>query len=69
MKTKVRKNLLNHAATKHYILTKLQEERPHLGFNRVSKEALLLLEVRIRLMLDRAIWAHSSTGKTFRDIP
>lgn len=68
MKTKIRKNLLNHAAVREYILDKFAEDRPHLGFNRVSKSALLLLEVQLRKRLDRAIHAHRSTGKTFTDI-
>ncbi len=68
MKTKIRENLLNHAAVKRYILKKFADDRPHLEFSRVSESALLLLEVQLRLRLERAIHAHRSTGKTFTDI-
>ncbi len=68
MKTKIRENLLNHAAVKRYILKKFKEDRPHLEFSRVSQSALLLLEVQLRKRLDRAIHAHRSSGRTFTDI-
>ncbi|MCP4596240.1 hypothetical protein [Neptuniibacter sp.] len=68
MKTKIRENLLNHAAVKRYILKKFKDDRPHLEFSRVSKSALLLLEVQLQQRLERAVHAHRSTGKTFTDI-
>lgn len=68
MKTKIRKNLLNHKAVREYILKKFAKDRPHLGFTRVSESALLLLEIQLRTKLERAIHAHRSTGKTFVDI-
>ncbi len=68
MKIKIRQNLLNHKAVRAYILKKFAEDRPHLGFTRVSESALLLLEVQLRSKLERAVHAHRSTGKTFTDI-
>lgn len=64
----MKEQLLNHAAVKRYILTQMQQRRPGVGFTRVSKSVLLQLEARLRDVLDRAIWQHRSTGKTFTDI-
>ena len=68
MKTKIRTNLLNHKAVRKYILNKFKQDRSHLGFTRVSESVLLLLEVQLRLKLERAVHAHRSAGKTFTDI-
>ena len=65
---KVRANLLNHKAVRAYILQKCKADRPHLGFTRVSKDVLLLLEVQLREKIEKAVWSHRSTGKTFTDI-
>jgi len=64
----MKNNLINKAATKKYILTKIQEDRPHLGFTRVSESMLLLLNAKVQAMLDRAIHQHRSSGKTFTDL-
>ena len=66
--TKVRSNLLNHKAVKAYILKKCREDRPGFDCTRVSKDVLLLLEVQLREKIEKAVWSHSSTGRTFRDI-
>jgi len=65
---KSKSSLINRSAVKKYILNKFAEDRPHLGFTRVSEAALLLLEAKIQNMLDRAVHTHSSSGKTFRDL-
>jgi len=65
---KVRTNLLNHSAVKKYILKKCKADRPGLDFTRVSKDVLMLLEVQLREKIEKAVWSHSSTGRTFRDI-
>jgi len=65
---KAKSSLINKSAVKKYVLSKIAEDRPHLGFTRVSESVLLLLEAKIQAMLDRAIHCHRSTGKTFQDL-
>lgn len=61
-------SLINRSAVKKYILAQCAEQRPSLGFTRVSEAALLLLEAKIQDMLRRAVWTHHSKGCTFTDI-
>ena len=65
---KSKSSLINKTAVKKYILDKLTEDRPHLGFTRVSESALLLLEAKVQNMLDRAVHTHRSSGRTFTDL-
>lgn len=59
---------LNKKETKRRILSKFKATRPECGFTRVSEAVLIQLDIWIDEKLNRAVHAHSSTGKTFRDI-
>jgi len=65
---KSKSSLINKSAVRKYVLQRIAEDRPHLGFTRVSESLLLLLEVKVQEMLNRAIHQHRSTGKTFTDL-
>ncbi len=59
---------INWAKTKKQILQKMHDERPECEFTRVSPKVKVWLELKIDEMLDRAVHAHPSSGKTFREI-
>lgn len=58
---------INKKETRKRILAKMAKTRPECGFTRVSENVLRQIDVRIDEMINHAVWAHSSTGKTFRD--
>ena len=58
---------LNKKVTRQRILEKIKATRPHWKVTRVSEAVLNKLDARIDMMLNHAIHAHPSTGKTFRD--
>ncbi len=57
---------LNVAETKRRILEKVARDRPGCKFTRVSDKAIRQLDTRIDEILDKAVWAHPSPGKTFK---
>jgi len=59
-------SLINRSAVKNFILKKLEDMRPWLRFNRVSKSALEVYEGRLRAMIIKDIKEHPSRGKTFK---
>ncbi len=59
---------LNKKETRQRILDKMARTRPECGFTRVSESVLRQLDVRIDAIINHAVHAHSSSGKTFRDI-
>ncbi len=58
---------INKKVTRQRILSKVKANRPGWNCTRVSDAVLKKLDARIDAMLDRAVHAHPSTGKTFRD--
>ncbi len=58
---------INKKETRARILGKIKATRPHWEVTRVSESVLKKLDARIDTMLDRAVHAHPSTGRTFRD--
>ncbi len=58
-------SLLNKKAVRGYILGRIEKTRPHLKFNRVSGQAIEDVEAKLKLMINRAVHSHPSTGKTF----
>ena len=58
---------LNRKVTRQRILDKIKQDRPGWNCTRVSEAALRKLDARIDKMLDQAVHAHPSTGKTFQD--
>lgn len=61
-------HLLNRAAVKKCILETIKSRRPFLSekITRISKEALDEYEAKFRLMIQRDVDGHPTTGKTFR---
>jgi len=59
-------NILNQAATKKFIIDKFRSLRPGMPINRVSKEALEILEAQIRATIIFEVKRHPSIGKTFK---
>lgn len=58
-------NLLNHAATKKFILEKFKSMRAGMPITRVSKEAIEKLEAKLRADIIFEVRRHPSIGKTF----
>ena len=58
---------INKKETRKRILAKMKTERPECGFTRVSENVLRQIDVKIDTMINHAVKAHSSSGKTFRD--
>ena len=58
---------LNKSVTRKRILEKIRDTRPGWKVTRVSEAVLIQLDARIDLILDNAVHAHPSTGKTFRE--
>jgi hypothetical protein len=58
--------LVNRAALKRYLLEQAQVLRPALRMKRVSDEAVLSLEARLRHMADELIRRHPCMGKTIK---
>ena len=58
--------LVNRAALKRYLLEQAQVLRPALRMKRVSDEAVLSLEARLRHMADELIRRHPCRGKTIK---
>ncbi len=59
------KTLINKKHTRDYIKDRFASTRPHVGVTRVSNKALQDIEAKVRLMINRAVHSHPSTGKTF----
>ena len=59
-------NLINRAGIKKFILAKLESMRPHLGIERVSKEALQKYECMLHNAIIHDIQSHPTLGKTFK---
>ena len=59
-------SILNQAATKKFIIAKFKSLRPGMPINRVSKEALEILEAQIRATIIFEVKRHPSIGKTFK---
>lgn len=59
-------SLLNHSATKKFILAKFESLRPGMPITRVSKEALEKLEARLRVWIIEEVNRAPSLGKTFK---
>ena len=58
--------LVNRAEVKRYLLDRARLLRPALGMKRVSNEAVLSLESKLRLMADELIRQHPSMGRTIK---
>ncbi len=58
-------SLLNRSAVKQHIKDRFELKRPHIGITRVSERALDEVEASLRIMIDKAIHAYPSRGKTF----
>lgn len=58
-------DLINRKHVKDYIRQRFETTRPHLGINRVSKQALDDINAKVRLMINRAVHSYPSIGKTF----
>lgn len=61
-----RANLLVRTAVKAYVLYICNKNRSHLGINRVSKEYLDNLEIRLKNIIVGDVHRHRSVGKTFK---
>jgi len=59
-------NILNHSATKKFILAKFQSMRPGMPITRVSKDAVEKLEARLRAWIIEEVAKAPSIGKTFK---
>jgi len=61
-------HLLNRAAMKKFILTRLASLRPGMEekLTRVSKRTLDHYEAKLRVMIEDDIMTHPTIGKTFR---
>jgi hypothetical protein len=58
--------LVNRAALKRYLLKQAHVLRPALRMKRVSDEAVMSLEARLRHMADELIRRHPCMGKTIK---
>ncbi len=58
--------LINQKETRDFILSKCEEIRPNLGLERVSKDALTLIDIYLQDMILDMIQNHPSKGKTFK---
>jgi hypothetical protein len=58
--------LVNRAEVKRYLLDRARLLRPALGMKRVSKEAVHILESKLRLMADELIRQHPTMGRTIK---
>ncbi|KKN64881.1 hypothetical protein LCGC14_0487150 [marine sediment metagenome] len=60
--------LLNKKEVRRRILAKVKRNRLGWECTRVSETIILQLEARLDGILDRAVHAHPSTGKTFKQL-
>ncbi len=58
--------LINKKETREFILKKCDQLRPNLGLERVSKDALTMIDVYLQDMIIDMIHNHPSKGKTFK---
>ena len=58
--------LINKKHVRDYILEMAKEIRPGFTCTRVSAEAMLQIDVKLRMILRNAVRAHPSKGKTFQ---
>ncbi len=59
-------SLLNKRATRKFILDQWAKRRKHWPCERVSTEAMDIIEAKLRSMIISMIEGHPSIGKTFR---
>jgi len=60
--------LINKKAVRDYILRTVSEKRTGWDCTQVSPKVLSLLDAKLKRIIDRGVWQHSSAGKTFRDL-
>lgn len=60
--------LLNKKNTKAYIMQVAKEKRPGWNPTQISPIFLQKLELKLMSMIDRAVQAHPSRGKTFKEL-
>ena len=58
--------LINKKETRDFILERCEKMRPGLGLERVSKDALDLIELRLKNLIIDMVLEHPSKGKTFK---
>ena len=59
-------NLINRKHVKDYILKRAAQTRLGWPCNRVSKQALEDINIRLRILIDRAVHSHPTIGQTFK---
>ena len=59
-------SLINKQVVRQYIIDTAQEIRPGFNCTRVSKEALLQIDFKLRVILRNAVHSHPSKGRTFK---
>ena len=57
--------LINQKAVRDYIKRRFESTRPHVGINRVSQQALDDIDVKLRIMINKAVHSYPTVGKTF----